>query len=77
MELFLTEDMLLKLSFLKGVAFGREDRKGVEYRVGYAAVTSQRYSSVERLLPSITGKKMLRASKYSDALLISVKVPGK
>lgn len=69
--------MLLRLSFLRGVACGREDRKVVEYRVGYAAVTSQRQFSVERLLLSITGEKMLGASKYSDALPIPVKVPGK
>lgn len=77
MELFLTEDVLLRLSFLKGVACGREDGKVTGQRVGYPALTSQRYFSVERHLLSITGEKMLQASKYSDALPISVKVPGK
>lgn len=57
-DLFLTEDVLLRLSFLKGVECGREDRKVVEYRIGYAAVTLQRYFSVERLLLSITAKKV-------------------
>lgn len=66
--------MLLRLSSLKGVACGREV---VEYRVEYAVVTSQRYFSVERLLLSVTGKMMVGASKYSDALQIPVEVLSK
>lgn len=55
---------------------GEKTGKVVEYRVGSAAVTSQRYFSVERLLLSISRGKDV-GSKYSDALPIPVKEPGK
>lgn len=77
MDLFSTEDVLLRLAFLKVAACGREDWNAAKRSVASPAVTSERDCSVERHLLSVTGKKMLGASKYSDALLISVRAPGK